>query len=271
MTAKLAGDPLLPGGGDRRRPPPTAGARRGGRRRAVPPTSLVGSAAIAAGSGPQPLQIERQGLPRGPLQRGASLPGSRHPRHGRAVRPRHGRGAGGAVRRPGNGPDPRRLRPDPARLRRRPARHPLGRRRRSTGQDFTLNPTNCAPLATAAIAARRRRQPGQPGGLQLLPGQRPLPGAAAASALASGRSCSLRCSAATQARARTRSCGRSSSPAPATPTSAAPRSPCRKSLIPRPGAHREGLHPGPVRRRRLPGRTRSTATPTPRRRCSTSR
>ena len=124
---------------------------------------------------PEPAPRQWQGLPRRPLPRGPPFPGSRHPRHGRAVRSRHGRGEGGAVRRPGDGPGPRRLGPDPARLRRRPARSPLGRGQRSTGPKFSLNGTNCSPLAVGGTLRGGGANPLDPGRLRLTGGLDSVP------------------------------------------------------------------------------------------------
>ena len=84
MTAKLAGLRYCPEDAI------AAAAANSGRAEAASPScpadSLVGSAAIASGSGPEPFHIEsRQSLPRRPLPRGSPVPGSDHPRHGRAV------------------------------------------------------------------------------------------------------------------------------------------------------------------------------------------
>ena len=83
MIGKLAGIPYCPAAAL------AAAAANAGTAEAAgsscPAKSLVGTATIAAGTGPAPLHDHRQGLPLRPLPRGSSLPGSRHPRHGRAV------------------------------------------------------------------------------------------------------------------------------------------------------------------------------------------
>ena len=125
MTGEARRPALLPGGAIAAaaataaspRPPPQLSRRRAS---SAPPRSPPGAA-------PAPAHRLRQGLPRRPLPRGAAVPGSDHPRHGRAVRPRHGRGAGGAVRRPGDGSGQGEHRPASPRLRRRPARPAHGR------------------------------------------------------------------------------------------------------------------------------------------------
>ncbi len=94
-------------------------------RSSCPESSLIGDATVDCRERPLAPADQRQSLPHRSLRRGTSLPGDRHPRHGRALRSRHGRGAGGVAPEPGNGPGRSDLGPDPTRLRRRPARHPL--------------------------------------------------------------------------------------------------------------------------------------------------
>ena len=60
---------------------------------------------------------------------------------------------GGAVRRPGNGPGPRRLRPDPRTSSAAPCSTSARSPSTSTASDFTLNPTNCSPIAVGGDAA----------------------------------------------------------------------------------------------------------------------
>ena len=250
MTGKLAGIPYCPAAALAAAATPAPAARGG--ELELPGDEPARHRDRRGRHRPRAAADRRQGLPLRPLPRGPSLPGSAHPRHGRAVRPRHGRGEGGAVRRPGNGPGPRRLRPDPRRLRRHPAEHPLGRVDLDR-ERFTLNPTSCDAARQRRRPRRRRRRPGRPGGLQLVPGRGPLPDLRLPARSASARSSTPASSAAARrpGAPATRSSARSSSPATATPTSAAPRSPCRtRSSSTRATSAR--LHAATAGRARLP-------------------
>ena len=247
VSAKLAGAQLLPRGG---------AGRRGGQQRRW----RGGRSELPAFELPRRRQRHRrvraladpdrrQGLPRGPLQGRTALPGGRYPRHGRALRSRHGRGQGGAVRRPRNGAGQRGLRSAPARLRRRPARHPLDRgAHRPTG--FLAQPDPLCAAGGRGDAARRRGRSERPGVLQRLRRDQLLPGA------------------------RLQGAGLPSEALPALvrrpppveepeaaggPRGAAWRRQHRPRrghpaarADPRPGQPVEGLHPGAVRRRGLP-------------------
>ena len=221
-----------------------------------PAKSLVGSRRDQRRHRPGAARASRrQGLPLRPLPRGSSLPGSGHPRHGRALRPRHGRGEGGAVRRPGNGPDPRRLRPDPQRLRRRPAQHPRRSTSTSTARTSPSTRPAAAPLTSAGVLNGGGADPANAGGVQHLPGQHSVPDHATATRSASGRSCPPRLYGGKKATKR--------SPAPEVPRR--PHRPRRRRQhrprrrhpaalpVPRPVAHPHDLHPRPAGRARLPG------------------
>ena len=167
ISGKLEGHPLLLRRKRSPQPPAAPGAAEA-KNASCPDKSLVGVATISAGSRHLADPDQGQGLPRRPLQGRAALAGGDHPGRRRALRPRHRRGPGGALRRPRNGPDPRRLGPDPRRLRRRQARASARSTSTPTRRTSSINPTSCGKLATDGVDPRRRRRPDQPGGLQLL-------------------------------------------------------------------------------------------------------
>ena len=110
-----------------------------------------------------------QGLPRRPLQGRSAEPRHRRPGGLGAVRPRQHRRPHRGQRRRGNRPGAVR---SPTRFRRwsKGSRFaPVTSGSISTGQGFTLNPTNCDPFAVDSVLLRRRRGCGQP--QQLLPGR----------------------------------------------------------------------------------------------------
>ena len=160
VTAKLAGVPYCP---------PTAiaaaAANSGAAERGEPELSRQKPGRQRHGR--QPAAARRRfRLPARPSSpgptRGSAFPGGGHPRHGRAVRPRHGRGEGGAVRRSRDRAGPRGLRPDPACLRRRHARHPLGRGQRRPARILPQRDqllANSPPRARCTAAAPTRPTP----------------------------------------------------------------------------------------------------------------
>ena len=236
MTAKLAGLRYCPEAAI------AAAAANSGVAEAASPScpadSLVGSASITSGSGPEPLRIDSgKAFLAGPYNGRSPLAGSDHPRHGRAVRSRHGRGQGGAVRRPEDRPGDSRHRPDPARLRRRPARRPLG-----LGQDRPpgllaqrdqLHPLGRSPAPCAAAAPTRPTRPRSARSPPPRPTRRP-----AATRSASGRSSTCGRSAATK---------RAKNPKLRAILVARPGD---ANISPRRGHPAEGDHPRPGRRSR---------------------
>ena len=91
--------------------------------------------------------------------------------------------------------------------------------------DFTLNPTSCEPLAIAGALRGGGADPADPAAFSSFAGQRPVPGERLRRARLQAEAVHRGCSAAARRRGATatRNCARSSSPAPATPTSAARR------------------------------------------------
>ena len=188
----------------------------------------------------RPAQDRRQGLPRRSLQGRSAVAGGDHAGRRRAVRPRHRRGPGRAQRRPGNRPGQRGLRPDPRRLRRGQAGHPLDRRQRRP-QQVHAQPDQLRRAGNQRRDQRRRRRPGQSGGVQLLRGQRPVSRPPTATASASSRSSHTRLSGPTK---------RGEEPAhPGDPGSARRRrqrqphgADVAALAVPRPEPHPDGLH-----------------------------
>ena len=269
MTAQAGRHPLLPGGGDSppRRP---AAARAEAANSSCPATSLVGSAAVSAGTGPSPLHIDGKVFLAGPYH-GAPLslavvtPATAGPFD-----------LGTVVVRVALFVDPETAQihavsdPIPARLRRRPARHPLGRRQHRP-QEVHPQPDQLLAVRDRRRAARRRRRPDQPGRLQLLPGLAPRSRSATARALG------------LQAEAVTCGCSAARDRGQAPEAARGPRRPRRRRQHrPRRGhpAARRCSSTRPASARSAPGsssppttarRTRSTATRGRTRRCSTDR
>ncbi len=267
MTGKLAGIPYCPASAL------AAAAANGGAaeqaKSSCPPNSLVGSATVAAGTGSAPLRIAGKVFLSGPY-RGAPLslavvtPATAGPFD-----------LGTVVVRVA-------LFVDPETAQIRAASDPIpsvfGGTQLSVRsvdvdvdrKNFTLNPTSCGPLArpassTAAAPTRPIRRPSAPS--RSAPRSRP----ATAPRSPSGRSCSR---GSTGARKRpsatsTRNSAPSSSPARATPTSAARRSPCRTHSS---STRATSALSAPVCSwpRTTARRRRSTATPGRRRRCWTT-
>ena len=224
MTGKLAGIPYCPRGGDRRRRRPAA-APSSAPTRAVPAKSLVGSAAIAAGTGPSPLQIKDgkvflSGPYHGaPLSLAVVTPATAGPFD-----------LGTVVVRVALFVDP-----ETAQIRAvsDPIPHVFGGAQLSIRsvdveidrKDFTLNPTSCGPLASAGSPQRRRRRPANPAAFSAFPVSTPFQ---TSDCDALGFRPKLFTRLYRRARRRpsapsTRNSAPFSSPAPATPTSAAPR------------------------------------------------
>ena len=147
-TAKLAGVPYCPPRRARRRGRERGAAER--EKRELSRRQPDRRRQRRRRHGPLAAEDRRQGLPRRSLPGRAALAGRGHAGGRRAFRPRHRRRPRAALRRPGDGPDPRRHRRDPGRLRRRQARHPLDRVNINK-DEFTLNGTNCRKFATAGV------------------------------------------------------------------------------------------------------------------------
>ena len=134
---------------------------------------------------------------------------------------------------------------------------------------FMLNPTNCAAQATSGDDQRRRRRPGQPGRVQLLRGQRAVPGDRLQQARLQAEA----------AHAALRPDQAGEEPAdPGDPGSTRRRrqhQPHRADAaalaVPRPEPHQDRLHEAAAGGADSARRTRSTATPKRRRRCSSSK
>ena len=243
-----------------------------------PAASEVGHTLVGAGVGTVPRLRPRQGLPRRPLPRLRPLARRDHRRQGRPLRPRHRRRPPGAAR---STPKPPKSSSTPPARTRSPTSSTASRSTcgtsapTSTGPNFTLNPTSCERTSTAStvlgsgldFASEADDQPGHRH--HALPGRRLRQPRlqAEAGAQPQGRH---------QAR---RHPGLQGGPDLARPGDAniakRPGHPAALG-VPRPGPHQDRLHPGPVQRRRgprrkVPGRTRSTATPGRSRRCSTNR
>ena len=264
---QAGGCPLLPWHGDLPRLRPAA-ARPRPRTPSCPDSSLIGSAAVSAGSGPNPYRTTGKVFLSGPYH-GAPLslavitPATAGP-----FRSRLGRGEGGAVRRSGNGQGACGLRPDPACLRRRPARHPLDRRQ-ARPPKVRAQPDQLLGLRDQRGAARRWLQPARPGGLQLLCGLLAVQGRTAARTSTSSRNCSCGSSAARAGR-RARSC------APILVARDGDANIGRAAVkLPKPLILEQAAWPTSARGcsspRTTAPRTRSTASPKRRRRCSTDR
>ena len=171
MTGKLAGISYCPA---------SALSRRGRQRRwrragqiQCPASSLVGSATIVAGTGSAPLQIGGKVFLSAPIA-GLLSPwqSSPPPRPGPSTWARSWSGWRCSSSR--DGADSRRLRPDPQRLRGRPTQRPQGRRR-DRPQEIHPQPDQLRPAELGRQPQRRRFGPGQPGGVQRLPGQHSVP------------------------------------------------------------------------------------------------
>ena len=147
VTGKLVGHPLLPAESDRpgRRP------RRGRPRRktpAAPTRARSASPSIRAGSGASPITIKGKAFLAGPYNGRAPVAGRGHPGHRRPLRPRHRRGPGGALRRPGNGPHPRRSRTRSPTSSAAPSSSIRSIDVNANKKEFIVNPTSCGQLAT---------------------------------------------------------------------------------------------------------------------------
>ena len=211
-----------------------------------PAASQVGTRHGRRRRRPRPLlHPDRPRLPRRPLQGRPALPGGRHPGRRRPLRPRHRRGP----RRPAaSTPKRPRSPPSPTRCPRSSHGIPLDLRdvaRRAQPPRFTLNPTSCDPMAVGAHAQLGRgRERDLSDRFQVGGCEAPRP---------SSRSSPSRLKGKTNARAHPALQRDPDACRPgAAPTSPAPRSPCRSpssSTTPTSAP----LHPGPVRRRRLPG------------------
>ena len=131
---------------------------------------------------------------------------------------------------------------------------------------FMLNPTNCAAGATSRHDQRRRRGPGQPGGVQLLRRQRAVPGDRMQQAGLQAE--------AVHAAVRADHAGQEPAD-PGDPGSARRRrqhqphgADAAARAVPRPEPHQDGLHEAAAGRARPARRTRSTVRRKRRRRCS---
>ena len=190
LTAKLAGVRYCPEAAL------AAAAANSGAAEAASPscpaTSLVGSASVNAGSGPAPLQIEGKVFLAGPYQGAPLSLAVDHPRHGRAVRSRHGRGEGGAVRRPA-----KRRRSTPSRTRSpTSSAAPCSTSARSTSSSTGRTSRSTRPTARRWRSAATLRgggadPPTRPPSARLR-GLGSVPGRTAARSSASGRSSHLR-------------------------------------------------------------------------------
>ena len=88
---------------------------------------------------------------------------------------------------------------------------------------FSLNPTNCSPFAVGGTLHGGGSNPLDPGALQLTAGLGAVPGSNGCEGLGFRPKLYMRIFGGTRRGEETRGCARSSSPATATPTSAAPR------------------------------------------------
>ena len=253
--------PLLPRGGDRGGQAQHGGAEErtpllpGGQPDRPHHRRLRGRPVLAYAPG--------QPLPRRPLPRLAALGGRDRLGHGRALRPRRRSSSArrsGSTRQTaqvsidsaGSDPIPHILDGIPLHL--RDIRVYIDR------PNFTLNPTSCEPLLGRLDPDRLRRR-ASPTPPTTPPPPPPTPSRSpTAPRSASSRKLGLRAQGRHQARRLPVAAGDRHARARRRQHRRRRGHPAALD-VPRPGPHRHDLHASPVRRRQLPGRTRSTATP----------